>query len=127
MSNRGQKKFLHDKLSVQTINQTQQIREKSNYLRQDTLRIIYIETITAKRTGGCVGIYCYSSYSTHFGRVDFFQYKDNVVTLLNRSNLDSLKAEIESYLHRNNFSKKQVRTTRTKIELLWNIYSTDAL
>ncbi len=124
MGSRGLKSFSADRHSAQTINQTRQIREKNKFFGQDTTRGIYIQTITAKQKGN-VGIYGYNSYSDHFGRVNFFKYKDNIVTFLDRSKLDNLQMTIENFLHDNNFSKRQIRTTKDKVKKLWDIFSTD--
>jgi hypothetical protein len=124
MSIHGQKGFRKDRHSALIVNQTRQIREKNEFFNQDTTRTIYIQTITRKQKGN-IGIYGYNSYSTHFGRVNFFQYKDNIVTLLDRSNLDNLQTTINKFLLDNSFSKKDIQVSKDRVKKLCDINSTD--
>lgn len=124
MSTREQKDYRKDGQVNRYSNQVKQIRNQNKYFGQDPKRGIYIQTITARQKGN-IGIYGYNSYSTHFGRVNFFQYKDSIVILLDRSNLDSLQITIENFLHENHFNKRQIKATKNKVKKLWDIYSTN--
>jgi hypothetical protein len=125
LSQQDRKAFHRNYHSKSTINQTRQLRKKDYNFSRDSAGVIYIQAITARRKDK-VGIYGYNSYSTHFGNVNFFFYKNNEIIILNRTNLDSLQATIATFLNNNNFSKRQIVKTKNKVLKTWNLHSTDS-
>lgn len=73
-----------------------------------------------------VGIYGYYKASTHFGRVKFFSYKPNTVTLISRVNEDSLQAEVQRFLEANNFSARRIKVAAERVKSVYDILSTDS-
>lgn len=125
MSIREQKQFRNNRHTFETVNQTKQIREKHQLFAKDPTHVIYIQEVVAKKKAG-EGIYAYNFSATHFGRANFFLYKDSIVTLLDRANLDSLQNTTQLFLIDNNFNNRKIKRAKTRIKKIWNINSTDS-
>lgn len=125
MSAHEQKRFRKNKQTFHTVNQTKQIREKDHFFVKDSTHTIYIQEVITKKKND-PGIYAYNFLSTHFGRVNFFLYKDSTVSFLDRTHLDSLQKSAQLFLINNDFSEREIKVAKTRIEKVWNINSTDS-
>lgn len=85
---------------------------------------VYIRPIMVNRKD--VGVYGYNRNSTHFGRVHFFEYRNDSVILIPRSNEDSLKLEVQNFLHANNFSSRKIKVGMKRLKSVYDILSTDS-
>jgi hypothetical protein len=117
--------FLHGKTPPLYLELTKQLQAKVEWYGEHKDFLIYIEPLASKGKDG-TGVYAYNEYADHFGRVNFFQYKDNQVTLLDRNNLDSLQNRIAQFLIANHFQKRQLKTVKKKVVQIWSILSTDS-
>lgn len=124
MTTHAQRRFKKTRNKEIAKNQAKQLREKHFAWDSIHTATIYIEPIMT-RENGAIGIYACNRYATHFGHVTFFEYKNDVVTVLRRTNLDSLQATIELFLVENNFRKAQQEATKRKIKTVWEFDSSD--
>ena len=85
---------------------------------------VYIRPIMVNRSG--TGIYGYNRNSSHFGRVHFFEFSNDSVICIPRSNEDSLRAEVERFLREKHFTSRKIRRALQRVSSTYKILSTDS-
>ncbi len=122
LSYRHRKQFRDSKSEV-TLNQISQLRvlDSAKFSRGAH---VYIRPIMVNRNH--VGVYGYNRNSSHFGRVYFFEYKNDSVILISRNNEDSLRNEVERFLNEHDFSKRKIAVAMKRLKSTYDILSTDS-
>jgi hypothetical protein len=120
---RGQKKFHRHYTRERIQNQVQQLRVLDTAAFRNGGGV-YIQEIVAKRNG--TGVYGYNRRSSHFGRVQFFLYRNDSVLPLPRENEDTLQQQVAAFLRRNSFSERKINIAAKRVRSVYSILSTDS-